>query len=345
MKDMIIVNPGLHTTVQDKGRWGYQEFGMPVTGAMDDYSIRLANILVGNHEYDAVLETTLMGPEIAFNIDAVIAITGANMMPRVNGHIVPMWRSLLIYKGDVLSFSFSKEGTRSCIAIAGGFDIPTVMGSRSTFVRGGIGGFEGRILKKGDELSVRESNAVLQQIANRIIPQKYIPDYKESCRIRTVLGPQDDCFTEESIDKFFGSEYHVTNEADRMGYRLEGPALEHKNGADIISDGINLGSIQIPGHGMPIVMMADRQTTGGYTKIATVISTDIPLMAQLKPGNKVRFERIDLQEAHRLLREYEDKISAIKSYVSSNQLEPGKSKYFSVKVGGTSYEVMVEELK
>ncbi len=344
MKDIVIVNPGLYTTVQDRGRWGYQEFGMPVAGAMDDYSLRVANLLVGNYEYDAVLETTLNGPEISFNIDAVVAITGANMVPKVNGYIVPMWRSLSLSKGDVLSFSVSREGTRGYIAFAGGLDIPTVMGSCSTYVRGGIGGYEGRKLKSGDEINLRNGNVSIQQLANRVIPLQYIPEYKKDCRIRAVLGPQDDCFAEESIEKFFNSEYEVTNDADRMGYRLSGPKLTHKAGADIISDGINLGSIQIPGHGMPIVMMADRQTTGGYTKIATVISTDISLMAQLKPGDKVSFEKIDVQEAHRILREYEDKINTLKSYVDSYQLKPLQSKHYNLKIEGVSYEVMVEEI-
>jgi biotin-dependent carboxylase-like uncharacterized protein len=344
MKDIMIVSPGLYTTVQDRGRWGYQEFGMPVTGAMDDYSIRIANILVGNDEYDAVLETTLNGPEIFFNIDAVIAITGANMMPRVNGQSVPMWSTLKLCKGDVLSFQVASEGTRGYIAFAGGLDIPAVMGSRSTFVRGGVGGYEGRKLKNGDEINLRDSNVSLHAYENRAVPLKYVPDYNRYCNVRAILGPQDDCFTEESIEKFFDSEYEVTNEADRMGYRLSGPALKHKVGADIISDGINLGSIQIPGHGMPIVMMADRQTTGGYTKIATVISTDMPYIAQLKPGDKLRFKRVEVQEAHRLLKEYEDIIQTIKSDMNSYRLKTSKVKRYSLKVDGISYDVSVEEL-
>jgi antagonist of KipI len=345
MKDITIVNPGLYTTVQDRGRWGYQQFGMPVAGAMDDYSLRVANILVGNDEYEAALETTLTGPEICFNTDAVIAITGANMLPIVNGQIVPMWRSIRLSKGDVLSFSAATSGARGYIAFAGGLDTPVVMGSRSTYIRGGIGGYEGRKLKSGDEINLRNSGLSLEQLVNRAIPTQYVPEYKTSCQIRAVPGPQDDCFTEESLERFFSSEYEITGEADRMGYRLSGPALSHKSGPDIISDGINIGSIQVPGHGMPIVMMADRQTTGGYTKIATVISTDIALMAQLKPGDRVSFIRVDVSEAHRILREYESKISAVKGYVSSHKLEHGKPKYYSIKVGDTSYQVMVEELK
>lgn len=344
MKDIVIINPGLYTTVQDRGRWGFQEYGMPVTGAMDDYSLRLANILVGNDEYDAVLETTLNGPELSFNIDAVISITGANMIPRVNGYAVPMWRALKISKGDMLSFEMVREGTRGYIAFAGGLDIPSVMGSRSTYVRGAIGGYEGRKLKSNDEINVRDKNFPIEQLVGRVIPQQYIPQYDSSCKIRVIPGPQDDCFTEESIEKFFSSEYEITKEADRMGYRLSGPQLLHKDGADIISDGINLGSVQVPGHGMPIVMMSDRQTTGGYTKIATVISSDIPLMAQLKPGNKVNFERIDIQKAHKVLKEYEDKIKEIKDYVNNYQLRISKTKRYNLKIGGINYEVMVEEI-
>lgn len=344
MKDMVIINPGLYTTVQDRGRWGYQEYGMPVTGAMDDYSLRLANILVGNDEYDAVLETTLNGPEISFNTNVVAAITGANMMPRVNGFTVPMWRSLKLSKGDVLSFDMVRAGTRGYISFAGGLDIPTVMGSRSTYVRGAIGGYEGRKLKSNDEINVRDKDFPIEQLAGRVIPQQYIPQYDDSCIIRAVPGPQDDCFTEESIEKFFSSEYEITKEADRMGYRLSGPQLMHKDGADIISDGINLGSVQVPGHGMPIVMMSDRQTTGGYTKIATVISSDIPVMAQLKPGNKVKFVRIDVRKAHKVLREYENKIKEIKEYVNSYQLNTTRIKRYNLKIEGENYEVIVEEI-
>lgn len=344
MKDIVIINPGLYTTVQDRGRWGYQEYGMPVTGAMDDYSLRLANILVGNDEYDAVLETTLNGPEISFNTDVVAAVTGANMVPRVNGYTVPMWRSLKLSKGDVLSFEMAREGTRGYIAFAGGLDIPAVMGSRSTYVRGAIGGYEGRKLKSNDEIDLRDKNLPIEQLAGRIIPPQYIPHYEDSCIIRVIPGPQDDYFTEESIEKFFSSEYEITKEADRMGYRLSGPQLTHKAGADIISDGINLGSVQVPGHGMPIVMMSDRQTTGGYTKIATVISSDIPVMAQLKPGNKVRFEKIDIREAHKVLKEYENKIKEIKDYVNSYRLNTARMKRYNLKIEGVSYEVTVEEI-
>jgi len=345
MKDIVIVSPGLYTTIQDRGRRGYQEYGMPVAGAMDDFSLRTANILVGNGEYEAVLEATMNGPEIAFNTDAVAAITGANMVPKVNGRIVPMWRSIRLSGGDVLSFETAREGARAYIAFAGGLDIPLVMGSRSTFVRGGIGGFEGRKLMNGDEMNLRDRNVSIQQLINRAIPLQYIPEYRQDCLIRAVPGPQDDYFTRGSLESFFKSEYQMSNEADRMGYRLSGPALEHKYGADIISDGISLGSIQIPGHGMPIVMLADRQTTGGYPKIATVISSDIPLMAQLKPGDRVSFERVDIREAHRILKEYESRIGAIKNYVNNNRLNINQVKRYDLKIEGVGYEVMVEELE
>ncbi|MGE5630637.1 MAG: biotin-dependent carboxyltransferase family protein [Caulobacteraceae bacterium] len=345
MADISIINPGLFTTIQDRGRYGYQQFGMPVTGAMDDFSLRIANILVGNDEYEAAFETTLNGPEILFNIDAVVAITGANMSPKVNGHTVPMWRSIKLTRGDVLSFGAAITGCRGYIAFAGGFDIPAVMGSRSTFIRGGIGGYDGRKLKGNDEINIRKGGSAIAELVDRVIPVDYIPAYEPSCSIRAVLGPQDDCFSGESIDRFFGSEYAVTNEADRMGYRLSGPVLGHKSGADIISDGINLGSIQVPGHGMPIVMMADRQTTGGYTKIATVISADISKMAQLKPGDRIRFKSIDVYEAQKALKEYEGKIHIIKDFVKNNQLHIVRKARYDIRVMGKSFNVLVEELK
>lgn len=344
MKDIFIVNPGLLTTVQDKGRWGYQEFGMPVAGAMDEYSLRAANILVGNDEYAAALETTLLGPEIRFNTDTVIAITGANMMPRVNGRVVPMWRTLRLAAGDLLSFEMAREGARGYIAFAGGIDVPAIMGSRSTYVRGSIGGYEGRKLKANDEFGLGRVTVPLEKLLGRIVPGSHIPEYKNQVVVRAVLGPQDDCFTDASVELFFNSVYEVTNEADRMGYRLAGAALEHKNGADIISDGINLGSIQIPGHGMPIVMMSERQTTGGYTKIATVISTDISVMAQLKPGDKIQFIKTEINEAHEIYRDYEERIVKLKEYVKTSHFVPKHTKYFNIKTEGIGYEVMVEEL-
>jgi antagonist of KipI len=344
MADIEVINGGLFTTVQDKGRYGYQQYGMPVAGAMDEFSLRIANILVGNDEYEAAFEMTMNGPELLFNVDTAIAITGADMTPRINGNIAPMWRAINICKGDMLTFETAKSGIRGYIAFVGGLDIPAVMGSRSTFIRGGIGGVDGRKLKAGDELNIIDTKDNIEVLVKGTVPQEYIPKYDQNCIIRVVLGPQDDCFTDESIEKLVTSEYEVTNEADRMGYRLSGPKLEHKSSADIISDGITMGAIQIPGHGMPIVMMADRQTTGGYAKIANVISSDLPLMAQLKPGDKVRFKYVSIQEAHRILREYESKIESIKKAISYTKIESTRAIRYNIKVMGKHFDVLVKEI-
>ena len=214
----------------------------------------------------------------------------------INNKAIDMWSGVKVSDGDVLSFGTVKSGCRSYIAIAHGIDVPEVMGSKSTYVKGKVGGFEGRILKAGDEIKIGSS--VENNFTSIVkLPTEFIPSYNKDNIVRVVLGPQDDYFTEDGINTFFNCHYEVTNEADRMGYRLSGSKISHKTGADIISDGITMGSVQVPGHGAPIIMMADRQTTGGYTKIATVITPDINIVGQLKPGDSVRFKSIDIEEA------------------------------------------------
>jgi len=349
MKDITILDGGLMTTIQDKGRTGFQQYGMPVSGAMDDFSMRVGNLLVGNEPYEAVLETTIIGPTVQFNVNAVIAITGANMNPQINSMPVPMWRSILVNTGDMLTFGGLISGCRSYITLAGGISIESVMGSKSTYVRGAIGGLNGKKLQIGDELNLGLKNKDLDPLLSKRIPRKFLPIYVNACEIRVVLGPQDDCFTQEAIRTFFESEYDVTNEADRMGYRLAGSKIEHTQSADIISDGITLGSIQVPGHGMPIIMMADRQTTGGYTKIATVISSDIAILAQLKPGDKVRFKQVSIEKSHEIYNQYNDKIEEIQRYVEENNLEITSTRIYQVGVKGKqeykTYKVLVEEIK
>lgn len=342
MADIKMIRPGMYTTIQDLGRFNYQRSGMSVAGAMDSFSLKTANILVGNDEGEACFETTLTGPEIEFDCDALIAVTGADLSPNVGGKDIKMWSSVKLHKGDVLSFGTIKSGCRSYIAVAGGIDVPVVMGSKSTYVKGHVGGFEGRPLKAGDGINLVEPGRNMN-LGNTKLQSKFIPDYKNEIEVRVVLGPQDDYFTEDGIKTFLNSEYKVTNEADRMGYRMSGPEIAHKNGADIISDGITLGSVQVPGHGMPIIMMADRQTTGGYTKIATVITPDIDYMGQLKPGDKVRFKAIDIKEAQKLYKEYFNMIQDIKSSIKSVNIVI--SRRFKVKVNSKEYEILVEEVR
>lgn len=345
MSSITIINPGLLTTIQDFGRIGYQQYGVPVAGAMDRFSLQLANILVGNDRYEAALEITMMGSTIEFNIDLAITITGVDLFPTVNGKKVEMYKTIYVNKGDVLKFSSIKNGCRAYLAVAGGFKVPEVMGSKSTYLRGKIGGLEGRKLKKGDVLSVNiDGNC--KYFGVRKIPEHLIPEYKNEVTVRVILGPEQEYFTEEGIDTFLSSEYILTNKCDRMGYRLEGPKIEHKEGADIISTGMNFGAIQVPGHGQPIIMMADRQTTGGYTKIANVITVDIPYLAQLKPGDKVRFKKVTIQEAHNLIKQQEDELLKLVEDFKENSVKLiGTARKFLVKINGKQFNLSVQEVK
>ena len=312
MEIFEVIQPGSLTTVQDLGRYGYQQYGVPVSGAMDDYALRVANLLVGNDEGEACLEITLLGLQLRVIEDSVVAITGAVLSSILNKSPLPMWEAVMVSRGDTISFPWPMRGCRSYLAVAGGIDVPKVMGSSSTYIKSHIGGLEGRALRAGDRL---KSGQARPGILKRRLPPQYLPEYRDPTELRVIMGPQDDHFTEEGIHTFLHSEYTISTEADRVGYRLQGPHIEHKAGADIISDGIPLGAVQVPGDGLPIVLLADRQTTGGYTKIAAVITVDIPKLAQAKPGNKVRFLQITEEEAHQSLREYEQTIDTLKYWL------------------------------
>ena len=344
MTIMKILKPGMYTTIQDVGRYNYQKSGMSVAGAMDQFSLKVANILVGNSDSEACLEATLFGLEIEFGGDALIAVTGANLSPMINNIAVEMWSGVKVSDGDVLSFGTVKSGCRGYIAIASGIDVPDVMGSKSTYVKGKVGGFQGRILKAGDEIKIKSLG---ENNFNCIVklPNEFIPSYNKDNTVRVVLGPQDDYFTGNGINTFFNSHYEVTNEFDRMGYRLSGSKITHKTGADIISDGITMGSVQVPGHGAPIIMMADRQTTGGYTKIATVITPDINIVGQLKPGDSVSFKSIDIVEAHKVYKEYMKNFHVIRERVAKLKCTTISSRKLKVKVNNKEYDVFVQELE
>ena len=292
---ITVLNPGLLTTVQDQGRIGYQQFGVSVSGVMDPRSASLANILVGNDEKEAVLECTMMGPHLQFNQANCIAITGGDLMPTLDGKPIPNYTAVKVEAGQVLKFTMPKTGCRAFIAFAGGLDIPEVMGSRSTYMKAKIGGVEGRKLAKDDVIGFRAPKAELKNMNFRSMASEFVP--RKEYTVRVVLGPQDDYFTDAGIQTFLSEVYSVTAEFDRMGCRLEGAVIQHKEGGDIISDGIACGAIQVPSSGQPIIMLGDRQTTGGYTKIANVISADFRILAQLKQGDKVRFEKVSVKAA------------------------------------------------
>ncbi|WP_420908712.1 biotin-dependent carboxyltransferase family protein [Brevibacillus humidisoli] len=300
-KDVFRVKkPGVLTTVQDLGRTGYQQYGMVVAGAMDPFALQVGNLLVGNGRGEAGLEITLIGPELEILCDTVIAICGAELSPTLDGSRVPMWKSLKAKKGQTLRFGAPKKGARAYLTVAGGIDVPLVLGSKSTYMKAGVGGLAGRALQKGDILQQGSSDRPLQHLIGRGLMPTEIPQYRDSYTARVVLGPDRDSFLEEGITIFLQGEYQITQQADRMGYRLAGPKIRHREGADILSDAIVPGTIQVPANGEPIILLADRQTTGGYARIGTVISVDLPYIAQMLPGHQLRFAEVSIEEAHRL---------------------------------------------
>lgn len=311
-----MIKPGLLTTVQDLGRTGFQQYGMVVGGVMDSYALRIGNILVGNDEDAAGLEITLRGPTLYFKEDAVIALTGGDLSPTLNGVAVHMWSSLKVEKGSTLEFGKLRAGARAYLVIRGGIDVPIVMNSRSTYLRAGIGGYHGRALQKGDYIKVNpcQQNGFPSTTATRKrrLHPSLIPSYQASIEVRVILGPQTDAFMEQSLVDFLNQLYYITPQSDRMGYRLQGVPLEHKYTADILSDAIVMGSIQVPASGDPIILLADRQTTGGYPKIATIITVDLPLVAQAKPGDMITFTQVTVEEAQQLYIEQEKRLKLLK---------------------------------
>lgn len=339
-----VVNPGMYTTIQDFGRTAYQQYGMPVSGSMDQYAHRLANLLVGNDESEAILEMTILGGTYSFNKETFIAITGSNMNPILNGITqVGMWRTVFVNKGDQIFFNAAKDGCRCYLAVAGGYDIPTVLASKSTYVRGKLGGFEGRPLKKEDVISLNKNIKYQKDLVGRFIKADYIFKYDTTIELRVILGPQEDAFSRKGIADFFSESYRVSNEFDRMGYRLEGKKIEHLSSSDIISDGIVKGAVQIPGHGNPIIMLADCQTTGGYTKIAHVISSDLWKIAQAKAGDYIRFRAVDIKESHEILKEQEQMITEIISDFKVKRLQEDKD--IKLNINNKSYTVKINEIK
>lgn len=308
---MEVLRAGLLTTVQDRGRAGYQKFGVPASGAVDEIALRVGNILVGNPQGAAVLEITALGPQLRFLSDAVVALTGAEADADLDGNPVPWYQSFRVRAGQVLDVRACTRGLRTYLAIAGGIDVPILLGSRSTCLVAGFGGFHGRALAVGDILPVGTPAGSLAGLAGREVPEAWRPGYASPVTVRVVWGPQDEAFTEEGRRTFQESVYRLSPHADRMGCRLDGPAIAHRGPADIISDWIPLGAVQVPGDGKPIVLLADRQTTGGYAKIATVIGPDIRFVAQSQPGAAVRFRAIPVTEARAIAREVEAALEAL----------------------------------
>ena len=347
MGKVKVIQAGMLSTIQDLGRLSFQRYGVSVSGVMDDFSARMANLLVQNSPNEAVIETTFSGIELEFLSNTFIAITGAQNEYWLNDHPIPLWTTIKIKKGDLLRSGYCSSGVRNYLAFAGGVQVPLIMGSYSTNLKGKFGGFEGRKLQANDQLEL------LDQIDCSLIslPTSHIPQFPSEIELRVILGPQDDYFDDQGIQLLFTNVYEVTAESDRMGIRLSGEKIPHKDSADIISDGINLGAIQIPGEGQPIIMMADRQTTGGYAKIGYVIISDIPKLAQAVPGTKVRFKQISLAKGLEEHKIYMEKFE--KDFVDSlqqNKIPPtiksistkGSIRTYEMTINGTPYKVQVE---
>jgi biotin-dependent carboxylase-like uncharacterized protein len=302
--------PGFHTTVQDLGRPGWQAIGVPVSGALDAFSLQLANALVGNPPGAPVLEILLAGPELEIAADTVrvaLAGAGASLVTGAASSSVPAGHSVTLSCGDVLKVTLGGQSACCYLAAEGGFAVPPVLGSASTYVRAGIGGLEGRGLLGGDFLPLAIARATAR-------PELRLPSSQPSTGdqpIRVVLGPQQEYFTEAAVAALLGSEFRVSQSADRMGMRLDGPLLQHRGGWDIVSDAIATGAIQVPGSGQPIVLLADHQTTGGYPKIATVISADLPVVGRRRPGDLMRFAVVTVEEAEALCRAEERRFAEL----------------------------------
>jgi len=312
METLKITDSGLLTTVQDLGRYGYQRYGIAVGGVMDAFSARIANRLVGNAENDAVLETTLKGIDFEFTADCIFSITGGKCPVTWNEKPIELWRSYRAKSGDRIDMGICQEGVRNYLAFSGGIDVPVVLKSRSTNLRANFGGFQGRDIKMHDVLRVFPRN--LPELTLLKFREDLRPRYPKDVRIRVILGQQSDCFTEKGIRTFLDGPYTITPDTDRIGMRLLGKKVAHKTSADIISDGITFGAIQIIGNGQPVVLMADRQTAGGYTKIGNVITADLCKLAQALQGTKVFFEAVTVEEALAVLQEQDRVIADEDSY-------------------------------
>ena len=326
-----VITGGLQTTVQDLGRVGHQAQGVPVGGAMDRVACRLGNLLVGNDEGAAALEATLIGPAITFETDTLIALTGGDLEPSVEGIDVPMWHPLCVERGSTLRFGRAKIGCRVYIAVAGGIDVLPVFGSRSTYLRAKFGGVEGRALMSGDLLHPGDSSRSSKHIADelhrpagrRVVAARWSvgttlrPVYGDDVVLRVVRGAHLDGLKDSGA--VFGSTFRVSASSDRMGYRLEGATLDLRNPTELLSEGTTFGTVQVPPGGAPIVLMADAQTTGGYPRIAEVTSVDLPLLAQLKPGDRLRFSIVSLEQAQALYLAREQEIAEARAAIKLRQ--------------------------
>ncbi|EMA6344912.1 biotin-dependent carboxyltransferase family protein [Bacillus cytotoxicus] len=322
-----VLHAGMLTTIQDVGRYYYQQYGVPVGGAMDRTALRIVNMLVGNKENEAGLEITMIGPKLLIKKTTLLAIGGADVGAVLNGEPIPLWRPIVAKEGSMLCFGKEEFGCRAYVAFAGGIDVACSMGSKSTYVRASIGGIEGRALKKGDQLQIGIPSSVATCMIKKLLDEKRIYTQWGACRhvlpkysrypvVRIITDFEWDEFSKESQVAFFTKEYKVSHYADRMGYRLKGEHLKRIEDYEVLSSAVTFGTIQVPPGGQPIILMADRQTTGGYPRIGNVISVDLPILAQLKPNDYVTFVQISMEEAVALYIEQERNLSLLQKFIN-----------------------------
>jgi antagonist of KipI len=298
MSALLVEAPGLFTTVQDLGRDGFGPIGVSASGAADPISLRIGNRLVGNPEGAAALEMTLVGGAFAFEQATTIAVTGADFGPSLDGVALPMWTSIELREGQTVKFGPSRSGARAYLCVQGGIAVELFLGSASTHVLSGLGGFEGRALRKGDRVEVGAANSFFRK---RSLSAKALKSLGPRKVIRVTDGPQSDWFAESSRKTFCGNAFHISEQSNRMGIRLEGPPISLDTSREMITEGVSLGAIQVTPSGQPIILFVEQQTTGGYPKIANVISADLHSLGQLRPRDDIRFERIEMSEARALL--------------------------------------------
>lgn len=306
--NISVMTAGMLTTLQDGGRKGYQASGFSVSGCMDKESMQIANMLVNNQLDEAVLEMQYLGGTFCFEGETYVALAGADMEPELNGIRVANYFAIKVKAGDVLTCHRAVSGRFGYLAVAGGFDVPDVLGSKSTNLKCKIGGFQGRALQSGDTLLVKQET---DWLLNEYLKETEPIVFDQSVQLHVIEGPQEEMFTDKGLQDFYSATYQVTDQSDRMGYRLDGIPVEAKNGVDIISDGIVEGAVQVPSSGLPMILLADRQTTGGYAKIGTVISVDLPKFVQCMPGSSIHFERISTADAVELYQKQEKRIKKL----------------------------------
>lgn len=298
MTAILAEAPGLFTTVQDLGREGFGPMGVSASGTADPISLRIGNRLVGNPEGAAALEMTLVGGAFRFEQRSIIAVTGADFGPSVNSLPLPMWTSIEIQNGQTLTFGPSRSGARAYLCIRGGIVVKPFLGSASTHVLSGLGGFEGRALRRGDRLELGPAGFPFSE---RVLSPEALEKLRPRKIPRVTDGPQSDWFSNSARKALCESTFRVTEHSNRMGIRLEGPPIPLDSSREMITEGVSLGAIQVPPSGQPIILFVEQQTTGGYPKIANVIAADLPSLGQLRPRDVVRFERIEMSEAHSLI--------------------------------------------